>query len=271
MKVPKGIGAKSRIRLGQVLKATNGIITVPAAAKALQMDRHGMALLLGRWEKQGWVSRITRGVYAPVPLESQSTEVAVGEPWLLANSLFSPCYIGGWSAAEHWNLTEQVFHSTLVLTTKRVHKRSKTLRGARFQVRTVKEKALFGLKSVWISNTRVSVSDPTRTILDIFYDPSLGGGIRTCIDMFEAYMASKEKHLGLLIQYGDRLDSGAAFKRIGFVLETRYPTEKDAIDACRKRIKSGYSQLDPNVPSKRLVTSWHLWVPEPLLRKGKLE
>lgn len=263
----KGIGAKSRVLLTQILKGTNGGITVASAASILKMGRHETALLLGRWEKQGWLSRLKRGVYAPVPIESQNTEVGVSEPWVLAQTLFSPCYIGGWSAAEHWDLTEQIFHSTLVMTTRRLHQRALSLKGARFKVRSVKASFFFGLKPVWIANSKVEVTDPSRTILDLFFDPALGGGIRTCLDIFHAYMVSKEKKMDLLIEYGIRLGSGAAFKRLGFALDSLFPNEIASIEACRKQIKSGYSQLDPQVSSKRLVTSWNLWVPESLLKK----
>ena len=41
----------------------------------------------------------------------------VDESWVLARAVFEPCYIGGWSAAEHWGFTEQIFNSTMVFTT----------------------------------------------------------------------------------------------------------------------------------------------------------
>ena len=269
MKQVRGIGAKSRASLGKLMRGTRGSITVAEAARILNVRRPQAAQMLSRWSEQGWVSRIKQGVYAPVPVEAENADAAVVEPWLLAKVLFSPCYIGGWSAAEHWDLTEQVFHTTFVVTTKKVHKRKLNLKGARFVVRTVLDKALFGTKREWIGDQRVEVSDPTRTVLDLFNDPSLGGGIRSTLDIFESYMRSKHRDLRLLIEYGDKLQNSAVFKRLGFVLEQGYADERETIAACRMRIRPGYSQLDPAVPSKRLVTTWRLWVPESLLKKNE--
>lgn len=267
MTKPLGLGQKSREQLGKVLKASPGAISTAIAVEALNLPRTRVAQLLGKWVRQGWLIRVSRGIYFPVPLEAETTEIAISEPWQLAHALFSPCYIGGWSAAEHWDLTEQIFHSIVVITTKKVHKRDLHLKGIRFKVKTALPRNLFGLKPVWIANQKISISDPSRTILDFFNDPSLGGGIRSVMDIFLNYMRSKQKDLPLLLQYADTFGKGAVYKRLGFILEREYPSEKVAIEECRKKIRSGYSQLDPQNPSKVLVTSWNLWVPTALLSK----
>jgi predicted transcriptional regulator of viral defense system len=55
------------------------------------------------------MSRIARGFYVPVPLESPNPDMPLEDPWLVGMRLYSPCYIGGWSAAEYTDLTEQIF------------------------------------------------------------------------------------------------------------------------------------------------------------------
>jgi len=59
------------------------------------------AKLLARWVGQGWLVRIRRGLYAPVPLEATSSEQVLSNPWVLVEQVFAPGYVGGWSAAEH--------------------------------------------------------------------------------------------------------------------------------------------------------------------------
>lgn len=61
-----------------------------------------------------WLARVRRGAYVPVPIESPSADVALEDPWSVAMTTFAPCYMGGWSAAEHWGLTEQIFRSVCV-------------------------------------------------------------------------------------------------------------------------------------------------------------
>lgn len=257
-----GLGKKERFQLALVLKSKAPVITPEEAARALKIERNKAAQLLARWNKKGWLSRLKRGAYIPVPLQSQTPEVMADEPWALARTLFSPCYVGGWSAAEHWDFTEQIFNSVMVFTTKRVDKRELDLKGARFTLKTVKPERIFGIKTIWIQNQKVDVSDPTKTIVDAFNDPATVGGIRMAIDMLERYMRSEHKNPDLLFEYALKMKNTAIFKRLGFVISQNWPIEKKLVEKFRRSIKAGYSQLDPAVPGKKLVTLWGLWVPQ---------
>jgi len=104
-----GIGKRSRLKLAKLLRDTKGTISVEQATGSLDLSPKKAAKTLAWWAKQGWLSRVRRGLYVPVPLETRTGDVALEDPWLVAERLFAPCYIGGWSAAEHWDLTEQIF------------------------------------------------------------------------------------------------------------------------------------------------------------------
>jgi predicted transcriptional regulator of viral defense system len=259
---PSGLGKNSRQRLAEVLRHTKGTISVQQAAEALKLPPNKTAKILSRWAEQGWLSRVRRGLYIPVPLEARSPDISPEDPWIIAERLYGPCYIGGWSAAEHWHLTEQIFRTVLVMTTRRVRDRKPEIKGIHFQVRTVSEDALFGTKTVWRAQVRVQVADPSRTIIDLMDDPALGGGLRSTTDIFQNYLNSEHKNLDLLIAYAERLGNKTVFKRLGFLTERFAPAEENLIEACRTRLSKGNSKLDPALSSPRLVTSWKLWVPE---------
>jgi predicted transcriptional regulator of viral defense system len=121
---------------------------------------------------------------------------------------------------------------------------------------------MFGLKPVWRGQVKISVSDPTRTILDMLIDPALGGGIRSVRDMLGNYLGSGNKILEQLIEYGERLGNGAVYKRLGFLLEKMAPGEDEAIKECYRRLTAGNAKLDPKLDNIRLITRWKLWVPE---------
>jgi predicted transcriptional regulator of viral defense system len=253
----------TRLLLARVLRDSRGTISPRQAANSLGVSSTNAAKQLSRWAAQGWVSRVRRGLYVPVPLESRSADVAIEDAWLIAEQVFSPCYIGGWTAAEHWALTEQVFRTVLVMTARKLKDRQPVLKGVRFQVRTVKSKSLFGLKPVWRGQVKVNVSDPSRTLIDMLNDPLLGGGLRGTVDVFRTYLTSKDlKNIDQLLSYADQLDNGAVFKRLGFLLEQIAPTETKAIKFCRARLSAGNAKLDPSLPNKRLATAWRLWIPE---------
>ncbi len=256
-----GIGKKERNQLVTLLKAQMPAITPKAAAKTLKISQIQASQLLARWAKKGWLSRVKQGVYIPVSLQAESTEVMADEPWVLAKALFDPCYIGGWSAAEYWGFTEQIFNSTMVFTTKKSHARELDLKGARLTIKTIKSERLFGSQNIWRENHKVAVSDSTKTVVDAFNDPAVVGGIRMTVDIFTRYLKSEHKNLDLLFRYAVQMKNTAIFKRLGFMFERIQPEETKFIKKIKNEIKSGYSQLDPATPGKSLVTVWKLWVP----------
>jgi predicted transcriptional regulator of viral defense system len=262
MKTLTGLGKADRERLSAVLRASKGTISVPETADILDMPNSGAAKLLARWATKGWLSRVRRGLYVPVPLESRTADIPLEDPWLVADWIYSPCYIGGWSAAEYWDLTEQIFRTVVVMTTQRPRKRKTEINGTDFLLRSIADEAMFGLKAVWRGQVKVNVSDPTRTILDMLNDPQLGGGLRSAVDMFRNYLNSEKKDLKLLIDYGEQLGNGAVFKRLGYLLEKYAGNEQALMDMCRERLTTGNARLDPALNSPKLITRWRLWVPE---------
>jgi predicted transcriptional regulator of viral defense system len=257
-----GIGKTDRKRLAAILRGTKGTISVEDAANILGVDATDAAKMLSRWTKNGWMSRVRRGLYVSVPMESRTADMPLEDPWLVADRLFSPCYIGGWSAAEYFDLTEQIFNTIRVMTVQNPRNRRLDIKGTVFMLRKISESAMFGLKPVWRGQVKISVSDPTRTILDFLVDPGLGGGIRSANEMLGNYLRSENKNLGLLIEYGEQLGNGAVFKRLGFLLETFASDEAEAIENCCQRLTAGNAKLDPKLNNVRLITRWRLWVPE---------
>ncbi len=251
----------SRARLAAVLRASKDVVSIDGTAKVLDVDRTVAAKLLSRWRAQGWLRRLARGLYVSVPIDLAGSEQVVEDPWVLVPTLFDPCYIGGWTAAHHWDLTEQLFNETVVFTTRRVDVQLARAQGVSFLLHHTAPERLFGLKSIWRGTRRVSVSDPARTLIDMLATPAIGGGIDHVADCLAAHARTAAYDRDLLIHYAAEFGNGAVFKRLGFLAETRLHDPALA-DACRTRLTQGYSRLDPALPSSRLHTAWRLWVPE---------
>ncbi|MEK6657252.1 MAG: type IV toxin-antitoxin system AbiEi family antitoxin domain-containing protein [Nitrospirota bacterium] len=257
-----GLGKKERKRLSAIVRETKGTISVKEASNILKVSDTEAAKMLSRWAKKGWLSRVKRGLYIPIPLESRTAEIPLDDPWIIVERLYSPCYIGGWSAAEYWGLTEQVFRTVVVMTTQKPRERNPIIKGTNFLLRTISEKKMFGLKPVWRGQVKILISDPSRTILDMLNDPRLGGGIRSVADMFSNYLKSENKDFKLLIDYAKRLGSGAVFKRLGFLLERFVIDQTAFINDCKAQLTTGNVKLDPALKADKLITRWRLWVPE---------
>jgi len=248
--------------------AKGGLLSVPAAAAALGVRSRQATVKLASLARRGWLLRARRGLYLVLPLEAEPGKPAVAEdPWVLAREVFSPCYIGGWSAAEHWGLTEQLFRSTLVVTAANVRAKSEEILGHEFRLFRVPRSRLAGAVEVWRGPERVAVSDRERTIVDCLRNPELCGGVRHLADMMREYAGGAERDMGKLVATARSAASGAAWKRLGYLAEQLWPEETSLVDEAKRHVTAGNVRLDPTVRHKgTLLRRWRLLVNVPELQ-----
>ena len=254
--------ALSRLARG----AHGGLITVNEAVALLGRSPSATATWLARLARRGWLARARRGLYVVLPLEATaSRSPSVEDPWVLASKLFSPCYIGGWSAAEHWGLTEQLFRSTFVVTAAGVRRQTERVLGLEFHVVKVARVRLTAMTLVWRGRERVPVSDRERTLADALASPGWVGGIRHLADLLRAYRESRHWNPTRLLNRVNELGRGAAFKRLGFLAEMLLPGAEQVVRVCLTKRTAGIIKLDPSVSTRgRLNKRWGLWVNVPL-------
>jgi len=253
-------GTKETLRrLARASRA--GLITVGRAVQALGVSSQSAAALMARLSRRGWLTRARRGLYLVLPLEAgQGSMASVEDPWVLATELFAPCFIDGWTAAEHWGLTEQIFRSTFVATAATVRRTTQTVLGAEFRLARVHARRVDAAKATWRGALRVPVSDRETTLADALAVPAWVGGVRHLADMLAAYRTSTNWSPSRLMQCLEALGSGAGFKRLGFLGEALFPEATSLIAACRSHRTSGNVKLDPGVKGRgRLSKRWGLW------------
>lgn len=254
-----GISETNRRYLTQLHRHTSGLVNVSEAARLLGMDRTKASKLLARLASQGWARRLRRGFYLLIPLEATSPDDWSIDPWIVADYLFRPAYIAGWSACEHWGFTEQIFRDVAVFTASGIRERSLTVDRTVYVLRKIPEELLFGTRAIWRGEARIDVSDPTRTIVDILDDPKWGGGVRHVTRVLEAYLASQHRDSNLLLDYLDRVGNYAVAKRLGYLLETLPGDHSSLINELQPLISEGYALLDPGAPSKGpFVARWNI-------------
>lgn len=257
-------------KLYQLLKTSGELISVDSAVKAWDVTREQARWFLYSFCKQGWLSRIKQGYYVPVDLSSNLKDPPLEHQWAIATQLWSPCYIGGWTACEHWDLTEQIFDTVQMFTTKQQAKKEYELNGTKYLLHTIQESMIFGTKTVWQGQCKVQVSNPTKTIVDVFYKPTYGGGIRQVAEFYKNYLESKHKDVDLLIDYALKFNKGVVLKRLGFITEKFFPQERAIIEVALKNLSAGYSNLDTKLPKDKLVSKWHLWISNSWAKDMKL-
>jgi predicted transcriptional regulator of viral defense system len=255
-----GISASGRAELAAVLAGGRRIITPDDVSMALGIDATTSAKKLSRWTGLGWLRRARRGLYIPVPVDVTDPQSWSEDPWLLADATWAPCYFTGWTAANHWSLTEQMFRTTVLKTSARVRRTKDRLLDHDYLLRHVAADHLsWGVTPVWRAERRLLVADPARTVIDSLDDPSLIGGVRHAAEVVAAYVADHPTRT--LVDYGDRLGNGAVFKRLGYIVERMELDAADLVAACAERLSSGISLLDPSAHrSGARVASWGLQV-----------
>lgn len=251
-----------------MIRASGDVIAIDDVVSTLNLERSEASKLLSRWTKQGWLRRVGRGAYVPVPIDALESQHVLEDPWVLVPALFDPAYIGGWSAAEHWDLTEQLFRDTVILTARPVREKHQFRHGARFLLHHIQAKYIFGTKTVWRGQSKVAVSDIHRTVIDMLDNPSIGGGIQHVSDCLKNYLRSSDRSDEILISYAERRGNGAVFKRLGYLAEN-YDAGEELQDACRDRMTTGTAKLDPGLDCPRLVSKWRVWIPESWRRDSR--
>jgi predicted transcriptional regulator of viral defense system len=251
---------RGRVQLLRVLAASGDVIHISDVTKVLSVSRVEAAKRLARWREQGWVSRVGSGAYVPASIDTLGSERVLDDAWILVPALFAPAYVAGRTAAEHWDLTEQIFKDIVVITGQAVRQRHQTRQGFEFTLKHLSSEKIFGTKPVWRHKTKVPISDLPRTIVDMLDDPALGGGIQHVSDCLNGYFKRADRDDQKLVEYGDRLGNGAMFKRLGFLAEGRDDTGA-LVDLCRARLTAGNAKLDPALDCKRLISRWRLLIP----------
>ena len=260
----KGLGEKERSVLTHLAALEKPAITVDDLSSLIGM-RASANLFLSRLACKGWLRRLRRGVYAPVPLSSQSSQPVIEDPLAVAMQLFAPCYISGWSAAEHWDLTEQVSNTVVVYTAKAQRRSVQSIGGVTYRLRRAPRDTIFGTTRVWTGTVPVEMADIHRTVIDVLDDPVMGGGGRQTIDIVRTYWRKPQADPRALLTMALRLGRGTLFKRLGFTGECFGAPDAAWVKFCREHLSAGVSLLDPAGPDRgRIVSRWKLRINVPI-------
>jgi predicted transcriptional regulator of viral defense system len=258
---PRGISEGYRRSLDALHRQFPGPFSVAEAARALSLERARTGRRLANLAARGWLSRVRRDAYVTVPLGADQPGEWREDPWVVAARVFAPGYLAGWTACEHWGLTEQIFRDIQVVTSRRLRNRNPQIQGTRFHVKTVDRKRIFGTRTVWREHNQVEVSDPSRTVIDLLDDPGIGGGARQVAEILISYFESEHREDGRLDEYGKRLGNRTVWKRLGFLLEALAIDAPTLIEICRRSLSTGISLLDPAAaPEGKIVKRWNLRV-----------
>jgi predicted transcriptional regulator of viral defense system len=260
-----GLGKSEREVLAVLASLERPSVGAADVLAARPMGRTAANLLLSRLARKGWLRRLRRGAYTVVPLSSGSATPPVESPLAVAMQLFAPCYISGWSAAQHWALTDQIFNAVAVFSAKPQRRGTQLIAGITYRVRRVRTEKIFGTTRVWAGSVTIEMADLHRTLIDVLDAPEMGGGGPHTLDIVRAYWARSDADPQRLLEYAARLGRGTVFKRLGFFAERFGRVDPAWLTTCRDNLSAGVSLLDPAGPARGPVVSrWRLRVNLPI-------
>ena len=260
-----GIGEAERAVLSALVALERPTVTADDVVRRFGVDRQAANLTLSRLARKGWLRRLRRGSYAVVPLSSASRQPVVEDPLAVAMALYAPCYISGWTAAQHWDLTEQIFNAIVVYSARPQRRSSHQVGGVTYRVRRVPKDAIFGTTKMWSGTVAVQMATAHRTVIDVLDAPEMGGGGRQTLDIVRAYWRGKDADPDVLLDLAAKLGRGTIFKRLGFTAEHFGRPSEAWLEACHAQLSAGVSLLDPAGPRRGpIVSRWRLQINVPL-------
>jgi len=229
-----GISSKRRQRLIQLMAKTKSIIQIDDAVHILNLPRNKAQWLLWSYYKSGWLKKVKSGTYIPVPQTAKTPDEAIESPLLIATHLFGDGYVGGWTAAHHWDLTDQLFSKTWFFSSQRVTSKEVELENQHFILTHIPESVLFGLNAF--------------------------------LDVLKAYWHSEHKKTEILLDYAQKIGNRTVYKRLGFGLEYLGLDDDKLVLACKQFISKGLSKIAPQLQCLRVNKRWNLYLPEGLYK-----
>lgn len=230
-----------------------------AAAVTENIPQAQVKKILSNLAKYGRILRLRRGLYVSIGLLPDETNT---HPFAISAYLIQPSAISHWSALQHHGLTEQVPQVVTAITTSKVvtpsmrkkdlqrplSKHALEVEGIRYEYITIQEKHFFGIDDVWIDeHFHIPVTDKERTLLDVFINPKIFGGIGEALGLLKNALSSLD--IKKLVDYAILYKNKSVIKRLGWALEYFGVTEKYFAPLLEIQINY-YCRLDPSGPAK---------------------
>jgi predicted transcriptional regulator of viral defense system len=77
----------------------------------------------------------------------------------------------------------------------------------------------------------------------------------------DTYGSDRERDFQKLTQVAQEVETGAVWKRLGYIAELLWPEEQALRDAATKHLTAGDVRLDPTVRQRgTLRRRWRLWI-----------
>ncbi len=187
---------------------------------------------------------------------------------LVVGTLLAPEGAAAYATAMRWwgwrpaaGSSRSGLSSLIYITPKRKQAMRPELLGVRFELVFVKPKRMFGAVLLGEPGLRIRVTDPERTVVDMFDRSDLCGGIPAVAAALEQAWPGLD--LERLTAYLERFAGGTVPRRLGYLVEHLglLPPGDPLLARWRTLLGAGYSLLERGGPAEGpFVRRWRLRV-----------
>jgi predicted transcriptional regulator of viral defense system len=252
----KGLTSRESLLISTLARQDKKIFSIGDARSIIGKDTNKIMSSLIR---KKWVLPLKRGLYAMVPLDvgTKGADGFILHSFVIASHLVEPCYIGYWSALNHYGFSEQIPRTTFIATTK--PKMPLKILNADYYFVRIEKKKFFDFSEIEIEGWKVNISSPEKTIADCLDHPEHSGGIDEVARAI--YFNHGELDVRKVYDSAERMGNVTILKRLGYILEVTGLLHIYRDSFSQFSPSKGYPLLDPLSPKKGKYNSrWGLLV-----------
>ncbi|MGC9125618.1 MAG: type IV toxin-antitoxin system AbiEi family antitoxin domain-containing protein [Caldisericaceae bacterium] len=190
------------------------VFTLESASKISGLESSYLKKLFHKFEKDGYIKRISKGKYLIVPLSADRSNYTLHE-FIIGAMLVSPYSVAYWSALNYYGMTEQIPGTVFLQTTSWKEHNLVEVFGVKYKFVRIKEAKFFGIKKVWIDNVQINITDKEKTIIDCLDKPQHCGGIIEVAKALEN--GRKELDFKKLSEYANQIGNSGVTRRLGYL------------------------------------------------------
>lgn len=262
--IHKSLGNRASSLILGVYEKGGGIFSLPDAALITGLKGQSLLNLIHRLVKKGILTRLVSGLYQIIPFELGYATEYMGNPFVVAREVVfrklknkkAAYFISHGSAMDIHQMVTQPQLAVYTTVTKQI--REQKILGTDFHFVTNKPMHFFGLQKHWVDKSEmVLVSDLEKTVLDGLKMPEYCGGITEVAKGF--WMKRHEMSVTKLVDYAEKLNVGAVYRRLGFLLETYDVPCPSELERLQRKMNPSYLLLDPTLPNEgKYQAQWRL-------------
>jgi predicted transcriptional regulator of viral defense system len=254
----KILGPKAAYLVAELHERRKTIFSNSDVAEISNLSQKSARSLVARLVKHGVASRLTPGLFILVPYELGHSREYMGDPYVVAGEIAGnkDYFISHGSAMDIHQMVTQPQLVVYVTTDRSI--RPRVVSGTEFRFVRCKPNHFFGITEHWATKTqKIRVSDIERTVIDGLRQSEYCGGFSEVAKGF--WMKRQSMNIKKLVEYATRMDIGAVYRRLGFMLEVLDISATEEIRALQNKLTSSYAVLDPILPDEgKFSARWRL-------------